>query len=179
MVRTPCLISISLCAAAVLTLASPYAGVGQEPFRPVPPAGRGVPPSRQIELQPGPRVPEPEVKNPYEGDPQALKHGQQLYQAFNCAGCHFGGGGGIGPPLMGKTWIYGGRPHNIYESIAQGRPNGMPPYGHLLPEDTIWLIVAYVQSLGKAAQQEGDGRRNPSGGGGEPGARKGVERRQP
>ena len=39
------------------------------------------------------------------------------------------GGGGIGPPLMDDRWIYGSAPENIYASIVQGRPNGMPAWG--------------------------------------------------
>src|SRR5437764_621653 len=40
------------------------------------------------------------LKNPYEGNSDAANQGQRLFEQYNCAGCHFHGGGGIGPPLM-------------------------------------------------------------------------------
>ena len=62
-------------------------------------------------------------------------------------GCHFHGGGGIGPPLMDAQWIYGGSGQNIHDTIVQGRPNGMPSYGGHIPDDQIWMITAYVRTL--------------------------------
>jgi cytochrome c oxidase cbb3-type subunit III len=88
--------------------------------------------------------------NPFAGDSRAIAEGRRLYDWMNCSGCHFEGGGGIGPPLMDDDWIYGGRrPTQIFDSIASGRANGMPAYGDKLPPEQIWQIVAYVQSLGE------------------------------
>jgi cytochrome c oxidase cbb3-type subunit 3 len=53
---------------------------------------------------------------------------------------------------MDDQWIYGGQPGNVFESIAKGRPNGMPAYGGMLSDDHIWLLAAYVQSLGQGAR---------------------------
>src|SRR5437763_12954668 len=39
-------------------------------------------------------------KNDYEENAYAVSEGQRLYNQMNCVGCHFHGGGGIGPPLM-------------------------------------------------------------------------------
>ena len=58
------------------------------------------------------------LKNPYEGNAWAASQGQQLYAQYNCGGCHFHGGGGIGPALMDDEWIYGSSPANIYESVS-------------------------------------------------------------
>ena len=66
---------------------------------------------------------------------------------FNCSGCHFNGGGGIGPPLMDDKWIYGGRLDQIFNSIYQGRPNGMPVWGGKISEQQIWEIATYVRSM--------------------------------
>jgi cytochrome c oxidase cbb3-type subunit III len=85
--------------------------------------------------------------NPYEDSAYAVSQGKQLYEAYNCVGCHFHGGGGIGPPLMDAKWIYGSEPQNIYETIVEGRPNGMPSFRGKIPEEQIWEIVAYVRSL--------------------------------
>ena len=73
--------------------------------------------------------------------------GRRLFLWMNCAGCHGArGGGGIGPPLLDADWIYGREPANVYQSIVQGRPYGMPSYARLSP-DQVWQIVAYVRSL--------------------------------
>ena len=66
---------------------------------------------------------------------------------MNCVGCHFHGGGGMGPPLMDDEWRYGGRIDQIAASIAEGRPNGMPSWRSKLTEDQIWKLAAYVRSL--------------------------------
>lgn len=106
-------------------------------------------PVRVGELQPGPKMlPGTALNNPYEGNAQAISDGQRLFEQYNCAGCHFHGGGGIGPALMDSEWIYGSSPANIYETITQGRPNGMPSYGGHIPDQQVWELVTYVRALG-------------------------------
>src|SRR5436305_10861646 len=83
----------------------------------------------------------------FENNAYGVAEGQKLYESFNCSGCHFHGGGGIGPPLMDANWVYGSRPENIFETIAEGRPNGMPAFGRKIATDQIWQLVAYVRSL--------------------------------
>ena len=87
------------------------------------------------------------MNNPYEGNAYAISEGQRLFEQYNCSGCHFHGGGGIGPALMDDEWIYGSSPANIYTTIAQGRPNGMPSYGGHIPDNQIWELATYVRSL--------------------------------
>ena len=82
-----------------------------------------------------------------------------LYNQFNCSGCHFQGGGGIGPPLMDAQWIYGSEPENIYETIVEGRPNGMPSFKGRLGNDQVWQLAAYVRSMsGLLAKDVATGR---------------------
>ena len=103
-------------------------------------------------LQPGPTVRAAHTTNPYADDPGSVAEGRRLYAWMNCHGCHgMEGGGGIGPPFADADWIYGSAPDQLFQSIAQGRPNGMPAFGLLLPPDRIWMIVAYVQSIGGGA----------------------------
>jgi cytochrome c oxidase cbb3-type subunit III len=109
---------------------------------------------RQTPFVPGPRAMALDMPNPFEGDRQAHMEGQRLYDWMNCSGCHFNGGGGIGPPLMDDDWIYGGKPAQIYDSIASGRANGMPAYGEKLPADQIWHIVTYVMTLGDVDRRQ-------------------------
>ena len=90
------------------------------------------------------------LKNPYEGNAQALKTGAQLYVAYNCIDCHGAdGSGAMGPSLADGRWHFGGTAAEVYESIYQGRPEGMPAWGSLLSSDQIWTLVTYVRSLEK------------------------------
>jgi cytochrome c oxidase cbb3-type subunit 3 len=83
----------------------------------------------------------------YEKNAHALANGKRLFGWYNCSGCHANGGGGSGPALMDDVWIYGSDPVTIYQTIVEGRPNGMPSFGGRIPEDEIWQLVAYVRSL--------------------------------
>jgi cytochrome c oxidase cbb3-type subunit 3 len=87
------------------------------------------------------------TRNPYAGNAWAISEGKRLYGAYNCAGCHANGGGGMGPPLMDERWRYGCDDATVYETIAKGRPNGMPAFAARVPADQIWMLAAYVQSM--------------------------------
>ncbi|HEX6860762.1 MAG TPA: c-type cytochrome [Caulobacteraceae bacterium] len=86
----------------------------------------------------------------FQADPIHIANGKRYYSWYNCSGCHFNGGGGIGPQFMNGKWTYGGSLAEIHNSIAQGRPNGMPVWGGTIPDNQIWEIAAYVKSLSKA-----------------------------
>jgi cytochrome c oxidase cbb3-type subunit III len=88
------------------------------------------------------------LQNPLKSDPKAAESGGKLFGAFNCDGCHAGGAVGfVGPSLADGRWRYGGTDSEIYYSIFYGRPRGMPAWGGTLPEDAIWRLVSYLQSL--------------------------------
>lgn len=88
------------------------------------------------------------LQNPFENDSGAVAQGKILFNAMNCVGCHAPlGGGGMGPPLSDDIWIYGSDPGQVYLSIVQGRPNGMPAFSKALPPSAIWQLVSYVRSL--------------------------------
>jgi cytochrome c oxidase cbb3-type subunit 3 len=84
----------------------------------------------------------------YDDNAYAVNEGKRLYRWYNCAGCHANGGGAIGPALMDSQWVYGSDPQSIFNTIVQGRPNGMPSFGGHIPDDQVWKIVAYVRSMG-------------------------------
>ncbi len=86
-------------------------------------------------------------QDPNENNAWAVAQGQRLFRWYNCNGCHSNGGGGMGPPLMDNKWIYGNTPQDIYTTIVNGRPNGMPAFGKRIPESQVWQLVAYVRSL--------------------------------
>jgi cytochrome c oxidase cbb3-type subunit 3 len=128
-------------------------------------------------LQPGtPQIDAP-VRSPYEGNAYGMGEGKRLYAAYNCNGCHAAGGGGIGPALMDDKWIYGAAPDQIYSSIVQGRPDGMPAFGGRVPDDQVWQLVAYVQSLSGQVPQDAAPGRDDDMSGKKPEMRK--EREQP
>ncbi len=82
-----------------------------------------------------------------EDNAYAVSEGKRLYNAYNCVGCHAQGGGAIGPALMDSEWIYGSRPDQIYSTIVQGRPNGMPSFGGKLSDYQVRELAAYVRSM--------------------------------
>jgi cytochrome c oxidase cbb3-type subunit 3 len=98
-------------------------------------------------LQPGSAVIRTQIEEPYGDNAWAVSEGQRLFNQMNCSGCHASGGGAIGPALMDDEWIYGSAPQQIFASIAQGRPNGMPAWEYALSNQQIWELVAYVRSL--------------------------------
>ncbi len=86
--------------------------------------------------------------NPYAGNPIAIEEGRKLFGGFNCSGCHGGhAGGGMGPSLRDGAWRYGSSDAQLFDSIAEGRGQGMPAWGTKIPEEQIWKLVAYVRSL--------------------------------
>lgn len=92
------------------------------------------------------------IDNPFEGQPAAVEKGKQLFTQMNCAGCHGYDlrGGTMAPDLTDRYWRYGGTPAQIYSSIANGRPMGMPTWRDRLPAAEIWNLVSYIQSQGGA-----------------------------
>jgi cytochrome c oxidase cbb3-type subunit III len=88
------------------------------------------------------------MPNPLANDPDAVQRGMKDFDNFNCSGCHMANaGGGMGPALSNDTWIYRSSPANIYLTIVQGRSAGMPAFGAMLPDRTVWELVAYIQSI--------------------------------
>ena len=121
------------------------------------PADNGV---RQSPLKPGEPVADTLPPLPYEETAYAIAEGQRLYNWYNCAGCHAAnGGGGMGPPLMDGKWIYGSSPENVYATIVEGRPNGMPSWRGRIPRAQVWQIVAYVRTMSGLTPQIARGGR--------------------
>ena len=129
-------------------------------FRTAAPTSTAADPVRMSALIPGAPTGEIEVAGPYAVNAYAIAEGKQLYAYFNCVGCHAWGGGGIGPPLMDDEWIYGSEPENIFATIVQGRPNGMPSFRGRIPDDRVWYLVAYVRSMSGLVRQDARPGRN-------------------
>jgi cytochrome c oxidase cbb3-type subunit 3 len=100
-------------------------------------------------IQPGQGTPRgTELRNPYEGNAAVAATGAKLFVAYNCVDCHGAdGSGAMGPSLADGRWHFGGSPGEVFESIYQGRPEGMPAWGSLITPDQVWVLVTYVRSL--------------------------------
>lgn len=109
--------------------------------------------------------PQGTLKNPYSDDNgDIVAQGQKLYLQYSCNGCHGGnGGGGICPPLINDTWVYGGDDDTLFRLVSLGsidlQAKGyarkghenvvapMPAFGPLIrSDDELWKIFAFVRS---------------------------------
>lgn len=90
-----------------------------------------------------------QLTNPFKGDKGKIKEGSDLFVSYNCMDCHGAdGSGAMGPSLADNRFHFGGTDGEVFQSIYEGRPDGMPAWGGRIPDDQIWRLVAYVQSLG-------------------------------
>jgi len=90
------------------------------------------------------------LNNPYADDPKRTAEGGKLFIAYNCLDCHGAeGSGAMGPSLQDGRWHFGGTAGEIFQSIYEGRPDGMPSWGGRISDADVWRLVAYVQSLSK------------------------------
>jgi cytochrome c oxidase cbb3-type subunit 3 len=149
------------CAAALLAAALALAGCDRETRlfskaaspEPAPQVG-----ARNGDLRPGDRgegLTETQATRTFDGrNAYDASQGRQLFHWYNCAGCHSNGGGGMGPALMDDRWLYGHEPDDIYKTIMEGRPNGMPSFKGRIPNDQVWQLVAYVRLMGGLAPRE-------------------------
>ena len=68
-----------------------------------------------------------------------------------CAACHGADGKGnhaLGAPnLTDSTWLYGGSPRRVAQSIAEGRNGRMPAHGEFLGKAKVHLLAAYIYNL--------------------------------
>ncbi|KEY91333.1 cbb3-type cytochrome c oxidase subunit [Candidatus Photodesmus blepharus] len=78
----------------------------------------------------------------------ALRVGQRLFLQ-NCSQCHGSDARGQKgfPNLTDNDWLYGGKPHEIVETIMQGRIGSMPSWKERFDKQEIKEIVSYTLSL--------------------------------
>lgn len=85
------------------------------------------------------------LRNPSAGRAGAVAIGEKLFAAMNCDGCHGGGATGFAAPsLVDGRWRYGGSDGALFHSVFYGRPRGMPAYGAVMGEESIWQVVTYL-----------------------------------
>ncbi len=144
-------LAVGLMALGVVAAACQAGGGNSQPHVPDQGLSRGPAPRQTAGVQPGiaPQIVLGAVSNPYTDDRSAIAAGRQLFTAMNCAGCHSAyAGGGMGPSLRDSLWIYGSQDAQIFSTIAEGRPYGMPAWGGRLNDAQIWQLVAYIRTLG-------------------------------
>jgi cytochrome c oxidase cbb3-type subunit 3 len=81
-------------------------------------------------------------------EPEAIKIGERLFSTY-CTTCHGSDARGVRgyPNLRDTSWIWGGTPEAIHESIRNGRNAAMPPWEGLLDYQDIFNVTEYVRSL--------------------------------
>jgi cytochrome c oxidase cbb3-type subunit 3 len=129
------------------------------PFRDLPVAAARSQTESQSPLYAGAPPPPSGTLSPFQENAWGISEGRRLYTSYNCAGCHANGGGAIGPALMDDEWIYGWEPANVYSTIVEGRPNGMPSFRNKIPDSQVWQLVAYVQSMSSQTPIDATGTR--------------------
>lgn len=88
-------------------------------------------------------------------DPATVAAGKAVF-AKRCAPCHGENAEGrLGPNLTDNTWLYGGDPKSVLETIREGRPKGMPKWKSELSAEEIQNVAAFVLSLSHTAQTQG------------------------
>ena len=106
-------------------------------------------------IQPGLALQRPfaQVVNPYEGNAARREEGAKLFIAYNCMDCHGAdGSGAMGPSLQDGRWHFGGTNGEVFQSIYEGRPDGMPSFGGRISDADIWRLVTYVRSVSAGKQ---------------------------
>jgi mono/diheme cytochrome c family protein len=104
----------------------------------------------------------------YEANAYQVSQGGRLFAWYGCQSCHGDDATGV-LDLADRRWRYGGGVDQVYASIAQGRPPGMPGYGRA-PSEQIWQLTAYVRQLealppSKRRRQDADQKGEPTGSG--------------
>ncbi len=80
--------------------------------------------------------------------PAPPSEGARLFVAYNCADCHGPDGVGLmAPSFQDGRWRFGGSEDEVYRSIADGRPEGMPRWRGMIPADHIRKLTAYILGL--------------------------------
>jgi cytochrome c oxidase cbb3-type subunit 3 len=151
---TPSSIAVRLAIAGVAFLAVTSCERERRDFATNPTDSTTADPVRMSQVVPGGSEKYSQQINPSEDNAYALAEGKRLFSWYNCVGCHAQGGGGSGPALMDDVWIYGSAPVNVFASIVEGRPNGMPAFGERISERQAWELAAYVRSMSGLVSQQ-------------------------
>jgi PQQ-dependent dehydrogenase (methanol/ethanol family) len=89
----------------------------------------------------------PGQKNPFAGNPEAVRAGRAIYEQM-CAGCHGSNGdGGRGPAVNRGVFKHGNEDQQIFGVVKNGvAGTAMPAMG--LSDDEVWQLVSFLRSMG-------------------------------
>jgi mono/diheme cytochrome c family protein len=93
-----------------------------------------------------------QLSNPFEGDEQRAEEGRSLFNQF-CSHCHAPNAqtGERVRDVRRMRIRYGGRMTEVFwKTVQEGRVDrGMPSWQGALPEEALWTIYTFVQSVQK------------------------------
>jgi cytochrome c oxidase cbb3-type subunit 3 len=91
-------------------------------------------------------------------DATALAEGKNIF-VTNCAVCHKeNASGDIGPNLTDKFWIYGNDIKDVFKTVKNGTPNGMPDHASKLNPIQLQQVSSFILSLKPVAGKEPQGK---------------------
>jgi cytochrome c oxidase cbb3-type subunit III len=86
------------------------------------------------------------VKNPLEGNADAIRTGTDTYRA-RCTSCHGADAKGTAQASdLTGLWAAGGTDGQIFQSIRRGVPNTLMPHS-FGPDNDMWPVLAYLRTL--------------------------------
>jgi len=93
----------------------------------------------------------PPQKNPFDGEPTAIKAGMGIFRA-RCADCHGVDARGVRGPDISRVWAEGRTDGGLFQTLRTGVPNTeMPSVGTRTSDIEVWQILAYVRTLAAPA----------------------------
>jgi cytochrome c oxidase cbb3-type subunit 3 len=98
------------------------------------------------------KLPDGKTTDKAQPEGNLLAEGADLFTKF-CISCHGTAGNGrgsrSGPSLQRPELTYGRTPAAITQSIREGRPGGMPAFGHVFTPRQLEALSTYILSLKK------------------------------
>ena len=141
---------IGRAAFSILAIGAGVAGLGRALAMPASPAPRPLSPVATAIA--APRLPVVAPQAPASPTPSSAQvaEGARLFVSYNCGDCHgAAGSGAMAPSFQDNRWHFGGSASEVFRSIAEGRPGGMPAWGAIIPGPQMVALAAYVRSLGE------------------------------
>jgi mono/diheme cytochrome c family protein len=126
-------------------LVASIAGTGRQPKRPESEREDEGPAAQLSKAPPSTRS----LPNPFAENPSAAAAGRKLYRQ-HCAACHGADARGLGHAAdLHSRVIQDAPPGTLFWALRNGRiRKGMPSWSQL-PDQQLWQLVTYLQTLNK------------------------------
>ena len=93
---------------------------------------------------------DPPAKNPFEGNPDAIRSGMGLYRG-RCADCHGMDARGVRGPDITQIWASGRTDDGLFKTIKDGIRGTEMPANPRIFDHEAWQILAYLRTLAAPA----------------------------